>query len=200
MERRESIAYLPGEPGDRALASRLAAGEDDAYRECYQLHAPALMRLLVRVVRNQALAEEILQESFIAAFRNVSQFRGETRLSTWLTGIALRRGLNAIRDEARRGRVAPLQSEAGPSPEPWLADRDATRRILALLDEMDPPKRLALLLQAEGYTAAEIAELTHEPRGTILSRLARARAELAERAAAAGYADLAGLLRREGQP
>jgi DNA-directed RNA polymerase specialized sigma24 family protein len=57
---------------------------------------------------------------------------------------------------------------------------------MALLDEMEPPKKLALLLQAEGYSVAEIAEIAGEPRGTILARLSRSRAELSLRMAAAG--------------
>ncbi|HEY3446062.1 MAG TPA: sigma-70 family RNA polymerase sigma factor [Myxococcales bacterium] len=199
MEKRVAIAFLPGAAGERALLSRLTAGEDEAFRECYELHAASLMRILVRLVRNRAVAEEILQETFIAAFKSVGSFRGETRLSTWLTGIALRRGFNAIRGESRRMKNTPPSPESGPSPEPWLADRDLTRKVLAVLDEMEPEKRAALLLQAEGYTAAEIAQMSDEPRGTILSRLARARAELAQRAAAAGLSDPSALLEGEGR-
>ena len=57
---------------------------------------------------------------------------------------------------------------------------------MAILDRMDPWKKLALLLQAEGYTVAEIAEISEEPRGTILARLSRSRAELSLRMAEAG--------------
>lgn len=188
MKARDGISFLPGAAGERALKVRLAAGEDAAFRECYELHAPGLMRILARLLRSQALAEEVLQETFIAAFQSVGKFRGEARIATWLAGIAVRRGLNVLRGEARRERsTAPLK-EMAPPHEPNLAERDLTRRVLELLDAMDPPKRLALLLQAEGYTAAEIGEMLQEPRGTILSRLSRGRAELAERAAA-GLAD-----------
>lgn len=198
MERRDAITFLPGAAGDRALVTRLAAGEDAAYRECYALHAPALMRLLTRVLRSRALAEEVVQETFVAAFKSIGQFRCETKLSTWLSGIALRRGLNALRGEARREKNSP-PPEVSRSPEPQLADRDMGRRVLALLDEMEPPKKLALLLQVEGYTAAEIADMLGEPRGTILSRLARGRAELAERVAAAGLVDSLELQKKEGR-
>jgi RNA polymerase sigma-70 factor (ECF subfamily) len=167
----------------------MLAGEESAFRECYEQYAPALMRTLSRVLRSAALAEEILQESFAAAFRNLSGFRSEARLSTWLTGIALRRALNGLRGENRRQKnLPPPRPDASPSPEGWLGERDATRKVLALLDHMDGPKRLAILLQAEGHSVAEIAEVTGEPRGTVLARLSRARVELAERATAAGLA------------
>jgi RNA polymerase sigma-70 factor (ECF subfamily) len=189
--KRTSVSFLPGPAGDRALVSRLVAGEDAAFRECYELLAPGVMTLVVRVLKNQALAEEVLQDTFVAAFRGIGTFRGETRLFTWVAGIGVRRALNALRDEGRRTRGTPQVTDIGPSPEPWLADRHDARKVLAILDEMEPPKRLALLLQAEGYTAAEIAAMTGEPRGTVLSRLSRGRAELAERAAQAGMGQIA---------
>lgn len=183
------MRFLPGAAGERALVARMLAGEESAFRECYEQYAPALMRTLWRVLRNAALAEEILQDSFVAAFRNLPGFRSEARLATWLTGIALRRALNGVRGENRRQKnLPPVEHGVAPSPEGWLGERDATRKVLALLDRMDGPKRLALLLQAEGYSVAEIAEVTGEPRGTILARLSRARVELAERATEAGLA------------
>jgi RNA polymerase sigma-70 factor (ECF subfamily) len=67
-----------------------------------------------------------------------------------------------------------------------MEDRDLARKVLAILDDIDSPKRLALLLQLEGYSVNEIAEILAIPRGTVLSRLSRARSELALRVTAAG--------------
>ena len=64
--------------------------------------------------------------------------------------------------------------------------RDLARKAMAVLDKMDPPKRVALLLHAQGHTVSEIAEICGEPRGTILARLSRGRAELSLRLAEAG--------------
>jgi hypothetical protein len=71
--RDETILFFPGEIGERALRARLVAGEDAAYRDCYQRYAPKLMRLLMGILHNKARAEEILQDTFIAAFRSVGQ-------------------------------------------------------------------------------------------------------------------------------
>ncbi|MBN2575738.1 MAG: RNA polymerase sigma factor [Deltaproteobacteria bacterium] len=186
-KRDETILFLPGERGERALRARLAAGEDAAYRDCYQQHAPKLMRLLVGILRNKARAEEILQETFIAAFRGIAGFRGEVSLATWLARIATNRAYNAIRDESRAKRTAPPQEEEPVSSfEPRVEGRDLARKVMVILDQMDPVKKLALLLQAEGYSVAEIAEICAEPRGTILARLSRSRAELSLRMAEAG--------------
>jgi RNA polymerase sigma factor (sigma-70 family) len=186
-KRDETMLYLPGEIGDRALRTRLIAGEDSAYRECYQLHAQKLLRLLTGILRNQARAEEVLQDTFIAAFRSIARFRGEVSIATWLARIATNRACNTIRDESRVKRTAP-SAEAEPVAgfEPQVEGRDLARKVMVILDQMEPSKKLALLLQAQGYTVAEIAEISSEPRGTILARLSRSRAELSLRMAEAG--------------
>jgi RNA polymerase sigma-70 factor, ECF subfamily len=187
LKRGEAILFLPGELGDRALRARLVAGEDTAYRECYEQHAPKLMRILVRMLRNQAAAEEVLQDTFVAAFRGIAQFRGEVSLLGWLTRIAVNRAYNAIRGESRRTKNMPRSyDDVAPGFGSQVESRDFARKVLRILDEMDPPKKLALLLQAEGYSVAEIAAIAQEPRGTVLARLSRSRAELSLRVAEAG--------------
>ncbi len=188
MEPEQTILFLPGEPGERALRARLVAGDDAAYRECYQQYAPRLMRLLLGILRNKARAEEVLQDTFVAAFRGIARFRGDVSVAGWLARIATNRAYNAIRDDSRHKRTAPIPEgeERVALLEPSVEGRDLARRVLAILDRMDPAKKLALLLQAQGYTAAEIAEVSGEPRGTVLSRLARGRAELSLRMAQAG--------------
>jgi RNA polymerase sigma factor (sigma-70 family) len=185
--RDETILFFPGEIGERALRTRLAAGEDAAYRDCYQHYAPRLMRLLMGILHNKARSEEILQDTFIAAFRSVSRFRGEVSISSWLARIATNRAYNVIRDESRQKRTAPPPGEDAVSRfEPQVEGRDLARKVIGILDQMEPSKKLALMLQAEGYSVAEIAEISDEPRGTILARLSRSRAELSLRMAEAG--------------
>ncbi len=188
-QRDENILFLPGELGERALRTRLVAGEDAAYRECYQQYAPKLLRMLTGILRNKARAEEVLQETFIAAFRSIASFRGEVSISTWLARIATNRAYNVIRDESRAKRTAPpAEEEPAAGLEPQVEGRDLARKVMALLDQMEPAKKLALLLQAQGYSVAEIAEISAEPRGTILARLSRSRAELSLRMVQAGLA------------
>ena len=189
-----SIALLPGPAGDRALVARLLAGEEQAFRDCYDLHAPRTLSLLARMLRDRAQAEEILQETFVAVFKKIGQYRGDARFGTWITGIAVRRALNAMRDESRRiptssageTEQAGVNAGDGDGEESELSRRDLARRLLGLIDRLGGEKRIAILLYAEGYTAAEIATLTHAPRATVLARIARGRAALLSLAAAAG--------------
>jgi len=181
------IVPLPGLAGDRALVNRLRSGEEQAYRDCYEQHAPRTLALLVRILRDQAKAEEILQETFVAVFRRINQYRGDAPFSAWIRGVAVRRALNARRDEARRVQSAPeadaetTKGSAGAGiseVEDDLSRRNEARRLLVLLDDLSEDKRIALLLYAEGYTATEIGDLTDAPRATVLARIARGRAEL----------------------
>ena len=108
-------------------------------------------------------------------------------IATWLARIATNRAYNTIRDESRVKRTAPsAEEEPVVGFEPQVEGRDLARRVMVILDQMEPSKKLALLLQAQGYTVAEIAAISSEPRGTILARLSRSRAELSLRMAEAG--------------
>jgi RNA polymerase sigma-70 factor, ECF subfamily len=179
------LALLPGAAGDRALVARLLAGEEQAFRDCYDTHAPKTMSLLVRMLRDRAKAEEVLQETFVAVFRKIGQYRGAARFGTWITGIAIRRALNVLRDDARR--MPPARSFGdvdGARMDDWeLSRRDLARRLQTLLDKLPDDKRIAIVLHAEGYTAAEIAAMTNAPRATVLARIARGRADLINLAA-----------------
>jgi RNA polymerase sigma-70 factor (ECF subfamily) len=184
MSSSQRIVLLPGPAGDRALVARLRAGEDQAFRDCYELHAPRTLALLVRMLRDRSRAEEILQETFVAAFRKIGQYRGEAQFGSWIRGIAARRALNALRDDSRRiprGGGGAESVDAGSESD--LTRRDLARRLLGLLDRLTDDKRIAILLHAEGYSATEIGEMTESPRATVLARIARGRAELIRLAA-----------------
>jgi RNA polymerase sigma-70 factor, ECF subfamily len=174
------IVLLPGPAGDRALVSRLQAGEEQAFRDCYEQHAPRTLALLLRILRNQAKAEEILQETFVAVFRKIGQYRGDAPFGAWIRGIGARRALNALRDDSRRLPSCSDGAEpANADIEDDLSRRDLARRLMTLIDRLTDEKRIAILLYAEGYTASEIGEMTRAPRATVLARIARGRAELA---------------------
>jgi RNA polymerase sigma-70 factor (ECF subfamily) len=186
MSSSQRIVLLPGPAGDRALVARLRAGEDQAYRDCYELHAPRTLALLVRMLRDRSRAEEILQETFVAVFRKIGQYRAEAPFGSWIRGIAARRALNALRDDSRRIPSVGAGTEGvDAGSESDLTRRDMARRLLGLLDRLTDDKRIAILLHAEGYSASEIGEMTESPRATVLARIARGRTELIKLAAEA---------------
>jgi RNA polymerase sigma-70 factor (ECF subfamily) len=154
----------------------------------------AAFNLAFWLVRNRVDAEDIVQESYLRAFRAFHGFVGED-FKPWLLAIVRnaafrwlsnrRRSGNVISlDEAFAGRVADEQAEIQiasdePTPEARLLgkiDRDLVRRAL---DELSPIFREVLVLrEIEGLAYREIAEVIAAPIGTVMSRLARSRAEL----------------------
>jgi RNA polymerase sigma-70 factor (ECF subfamily) len=165
------------EAGDRALVEDfLARGDEAAFRRLYAAHAPRLYLWILRICGGERVdAEEILQETWIRAAARLSSFRWESRLSTWLYGIAW----NARRETRRaRGPVAvPLEEETlGAAPgsgSPAGAERLDLERALRELPE--GYREVLLLHDVEGYTHEEIAGLLGIAPGTSKSQLSRAR-------------------------
>jgi RNA polymerase sigma-70 factor, ECF subfamily len=173
-----SVNLLTGT--DARLVEGLRAGEEASYRHLYEMLAPRLQRTLERVFRDPSLARDAVQASFFIAFRRIEIFDGRSSLSTWLTRIALR-------EAARLGRPAavpredPAREAWAHSPEEAYGTRELAARLRELIDDLPVEKRVPLVLfELEELSVQEIADLMHEPRGTILARLSRTRAELRE--------------------
>lgn len=84
-------------PGDVALIQRVAAGEEAALRTLYERHAAGMLRLIRRLTARRDVAEEILQESWLAVWRSAGGYRGEAPVRTWLLGVARRQAHNRLR-------------------------------------------------------------------------------------------------------
>ncbi len=85
------------EAEDRALLTRLQAGDKSACAECIERHAPEVYRLALRLMRSEAEAEEVVQETFLSAFKAIDAFEGRSSLSTWLYRIAHNAALMRLR-------------------------------------------------------------------------------------------------------
>lgn len=176
---------------DADLLSRLLAGDGLAWRNLHRDHAPDVFRLARRFVHSDTEAEEVTQEVFIAAYRYVERFRGQSRLKTWLYRITVNRALKRRRWWHRRREAGedalPVQFAGAPGPEHRTIDRDQLRRLSACLEKLELRKRTVLVLhELEGLDTKEIAAVLDCPRSTVLTRLARARADLILLAARAG--------------
>ena len=158
------------------LMHRCARGDQGAFRELYALTSPQLLALLIRMLRRRDLAEEVLQEAFVSAWRNASEYTASRgRVLAWLTTIARNRAL----DELRRTRRASL--DAGTALEE-LPDEEAeesygpteVRALAGCLDALpDGQRRSVQLAYLDGLSHAEIAEALRAPIGTVKSWVRR---------------------------
>lgn len=179
---------------DLDLVGRAAAGEAKAVREIIQSNNQRLYRLVRSVLRDEAEIEDVLQEAYLNAFRNLSGFHGEASLSTWLSRIALNAAFLRLRSKNRLKRAEPVREEltAEIIPFPHASTHDdpervmAQRQLLELVEEAADalPEDFRLVFVArviEGLSVEETAELLAVPAATVKTRLHRARKLIRER-------------------
>ncbi len=137
----------------------------------------------LRTLRDPEEAADALQEAFISAFRAAASFRAESQVSTWLHRIVVNACLDRVRRRQARPTV-PMPEE--PSREPVaprdaMADRETSLAVQDALAELPEEQRAAIVLvDVEGYSVAESAQLLGIAEGTVKSRCARGRAKLAK--------------------
>ncbi len=172
------------EAPDEALAARAAAGDADAFRALYERHRNMIYTLALRMTGADADAEDVLQQTFLRAWRALPRFRAESKFTTWLWRVAVSA---ALTDRKSKSRAAPAVDDAafegraasGPSPEDASAaadDASILRRHLEALPRRD--RALLHMRYQEGKSFEEIAELMQTPVGTLKSLVFRAKAEL----------------------
>lgn len=168
----------------RGLVERMAAGDRAALAELYGGEAPALLAYLRLFTSDRDLAEEIVQDTFLAAWRAAADFGGRASVRSWLFAIARRRAADALRRPRLRvvpedavGLAEVPRDEPGPED---LAIAAATREELAgALDRLLPIHREVLILAfAHDLSYAELAQVLGIPLGTVKSRLNAAKRAL----------------------
>jgi RNA polymerase sigma-70 factor (ECF subfamily) len=170
---------------DATLVARAAEADAAAFEALVRRHQRALFGLAVRLLGNRADAEDVVQESFVAAWRRLPEFRGDAEFSTWMYRIVTNRCVTLIR---RRRETVPLDSEAqglAASPDEEPAQATETRRRLAALGEalaeLPPEQRACWVLRhLHGLGYAEISEIVEAEPAPVRGRIHRARRHLAE--------------------
>jgi RNA polymerase sigma-70 factor (ECF subfamily) len=166
---------------DRQLIERCLAGDRTAERALYDAHVDRVFRLTYRLAGDMDLAQDFTQETFIRAFDRLSQFRGDSSLSTWLHTIAMSVSLNGMRTVGRqRARSTPIEdvSELA-APAARIAPHDLREKLHAAIDKLSVKlKPVFVMHDVEGYTHEEIATTLAIPVGTSKARLFDARAKL----------------------
>ena len=176
---------------DEAVVLLMARSEESALAELYDRFGRVAWGLALRILRDEALAEDAVQDAFLTAWRTAHRFVPERASArTWLLTLVHRRAVDVVRRQERR-RAEPL--EHAPEPATRAADDAAIlrlerERVQAALAQLPDREREAIeLAYYGGFTQSELAERLGQPLGTIKSRmfsgLARLRELLAEPAA-----------------
>lgn len=174
--------------GDFDLVSRARLRDADAFRTIMKLNNQRLYRLARGIVRNDAEAEDVVQEAYVRAFAHLDGFRGQASLSTWLSRIAINEALGRLRKRRRAALVAdrisaeakiipfPLNVSAD-DPERTMAQREILQLVERATDDLPELYRAVFVARViEGLSLEETADLLGLRAATVKTRLHRARA------------------------
>lgn len=197
MKKTLSIAP-PADAPDAELARRVAGGETAAFEMLMRRHNRTLFRTARAILRDDAEAEDALQDGYLQAYQAIGTWRAEAKLSTWFARIVANEALMRLRKHARRAEIVPLQpgaatehlneipdTDMNKTPE-RSAQRAEMRRLLeAQIDALPDDYRAVFVLRAvEEMSVEETAAVLQIPQATVRSRLFRARGLLREALAA----------------
>jgi RNA polymerase sigma factor (sigma-70 family) len=160
---------------DEALVALVARADEEAFAELYDRFGRVAHGLALRILRDPVLAEDAVQEGFIAVWRSAARFVAErAKASTWILTLVHRRAVDLVRrEQPRRGEpleVAPQPTGADTEEEAWLRLR-RTRVQDALKNLPDKQREALELAYYGGFTQSELADRLGEPIGTIKSRM-----------------------------
>jgi RNA polymerase sigma-70 factor, ECF subfamily len=175
------------------LAARAAHGDGAAFEALMRRYNRMLFRTARAILRDDAEAEDALQEAYLQAYRALGSFRGDAELSTWLARIVANEALQRLRKHARRAEIVPLQpatdaeleqvsdTERDKAPEVGAARAEMRRLLEAQIDALPEAYRAVFMLRAvEELSVEETAAVLELPPATVRTRLFRARSMLRE--------------------
>ncbi len=198
MKRLAQEASLAGQPGAFAgslmnssadLVARACQGDQEAFRLIFERYSRPMISFIYDLVSNREVAEELTQETFVRAYRSLHTLREETKLSTWLFGIAKNVARESLRARARDDRHVDLAdklvlnlSDRGPVPVKQLLNKELNEVIQNSLALLDEDKRLVFTLKVfQQCSFEEIAEITGFSIPKLKTDLHRARTEMRRR-------------------
>jgi RNA polymerase sigma factor (sigma-70 family) len=160
---------------DEALVALVARADEDALAELYDRFNRVAYGLALRIVRDPSLAEDAVQDAFLAVWRSATRFVAErAKASTWILTLVHRRAVDLVRREQPR-RAEPLEAaplEAGEDTEEEAWSRLRRARVQEALKRLPDKQREAIeLAYYGGFTQSELADRLGEPLGTIKSRM-----------------------------
>lgn len=163
---------------DLDLLGRIARGDRLAFEAFYRDYHGRLTRFLARLTPQRTLVEEVVNDTLWTVWRNATAFRGSSRVSTWVMGIAWRCGLKAVRRSAGEASEPGAEPVEPPASHPF-AEHETREWVRQGLRQLPAEQRTTLeLAYYFGHSIEEIAEIMDCPVGTVKGRMFHARIKL----------------------
>ena len=175
---------------DEVLIGRIANGDRLAMQVLYARHHVRVIRFVVRLVRNEATAEDLISEVFLDVWRQAGRFEGRSAVSTWMLAIARFKALSALRrrpDEELDEEAAGAIEDPSDDPGTVLEKKDKSVMLRKCLTGLSAEHREIIdLVYYHEKSVEEVAEIVGIPENTVKTRMFYARKRLAELLKAAG--------------
>ncbi len=175
---------------DEALIGRIATGDKVAMQVLFARHHVRVYRFVLRLVRDQTKAEDLISEVFLDVWRQAGKFEARSAVSTWLLAIARYKALSALRrrpDEELDDETAAAIEDPGDDPETALEKKDKGEILRKCLTALSPEHREIIdLVYYHEKSVEEVAEIVGIPGNTVKTRMFYARKRLSELLKAAG--------------
>jgi len=179
-----------GVPNDVELVIKTRAGDQSAFAELVRRYQKIVYRIVARIVRDPDDADEVAQITFVKAYRSLHRFREDLIFHPWLYRIAVNASLTHLERRKREKKIEISQVPEGALPHPAHYEspleetgrKELLARVEAALESIPAEQKLVFLLRVvEGLSYEEIAQTLEIPKGTVMSRLSRAREALRDR-------------------
>lgn len=179
---------------EQDVVARARGGSETAFDQLVGRHEQKVLRLAQNITRNREDAEDVVQNAFVKAFRNLPDFRGDSSFYTWLVRITVNEALMKIRrsrshkevsiDETKKmdDSCLPLEIEDwGPNPERRYSQQELQRILAATINDLEPGYRTVFQFRdVEGFSTEETAQVLALSPSAVKTRLRRARITLRE--------------------
>jgi RNA polymerase sigma-70 factor, ECF subfamily len=184
------LGELDLQGSDLDLARAAAKGDAQAFEALVDRHAAELFRIALSMSSGRADAEDICQETLVGAYRGMKGFDGRSSVKTWLIRILLRQAAKVWKKNRRRATLSidavqtngRGESRSMIEPQARRVDHDAAMDLMEKIQELGSDhQQVVVLREVHGMSYDQIAQTLDIPRGTVESRLFRARAELRRR-------------------
>jgi RNA polymerase sigma-70 factor (ECF subfamily) len=171
-------------PADEVLIAKIAKGDRLAMAALFARYRVRVFRFVVRMVRNEAVAEELNSDVFLEIWRQAGTFEGRAAVSTWIFSIARFKALNALqrrREEELDDEQADAVPDQADDPEVALAKKDKAAVLRACLDKLTAEHReIVTLVYYQQMSVEEVAGVIGIPEATVKTRMFYARKKLSE--------------------
>lgn len=185
--RRDAASDVSADAPDAVLVEAARNGDTRAFGHLVARYEPVVAATVIGMMGPGPEADDVGQETMIRLYRALDQFDGTAQLKTYVTRIAINASIDALRVRQRRQRRMRSRDAPHPPNEPpahaetAIDRRERSRLVRRAVRQLDPPYRAVVVLRLlDGYSTQETAEILDIPYGTVLSRLHRAKKQLAD--------------------